>query len=768
MFLFALGQRRRSPTAFPLAALMAAVFLWTGFAILEESSHGLEEKTLWSNLQYPGIAAAPALWLLFIASYVRPGRRLWPRWTGLLALEPIAVNVLVWTEGGAGLYYRQRYLVPHGGWIVLRSVYGPAFWIHTAYSYALLAAATALIVVTFLRVARSERVRIAPVLSGVAFPWAANALSVSGLVPSDLTPLGIAAACLVFAFGFLRLRSFDNTMREREREIREDDERRIYDLMQHAPLGILQVDAGGIIRFANREVHRLCGYGPGELEGQPLDLLIPDRLRASHRGHCAGYFRSPATVPMGADRNLTARRKDGAVFPAEVGLNPLATRQGPSAVVFLSDISERRRMEWAQKEYEDRLRESNEGLEESVAVRTRQLGAAQAQIASQLRLQHELEVAAVVQKSLLPRHLPSPEGFEFSAAAFPARSVGGDFYDFTMRRPGECLIAVGDISGKGIPAALLTSTARALFRAECAHESSPRRILASLNADFHDDLSHAEMFMTMIVARLGAGRDRLTVANAGGCRVILFRRLEGTCSELTEGGLPLGLFPVSRWTDQSVSLRPGDLAVLYSDGVTETQDPEGNLFGVARLLEIVRARGAGPTDGLKAAVLEAMELHRRGAPVSDDVTLVLIRALPRTVRRTFDLRLETLDALVGAVRAEVRCFGPRFAGDLEVAASEIATNILRHGYAGGHGPVGVEIGMQTDRVTVEFRDEGLPFDLDAVAEPDLQRFQTGGYGIHIVRSFTDELVHESSGTAGNLWRIMKRAGAGAEGGNGDG
>lgn len=748
LLVFALRERRNT-AALPLAALMAAVLLWTGFAFLEESSRALAAKVAWSNLQYAGIAAAPALWLLFIVRYVKPDRRIPPWMAGVLAVEPLAVNVLVWAEGGSGWYYRSVELAPRGASTVLRHVYGPAFWVHTAYSYLLLAAATALMVVVFLRVSRPERRRIAPVLYGVALPWAANAWSIFGLAASDVTPLGITAACVVFAFGV--------RLRERERQVRDDDERQLYDLMRHAPLGILLVDGQGVIRYANGEADRLCGCGPGELVDQPLDRVIPERVRTSHRELCAGFLRQPATRPMGVSGELTARRGDGTELPVDVGLHSIVTRKGTYAVAFLTDATARRQAEWAQKEYEERLREANDGLEERVAVRTRQLAEAQAQIVSQLRLQQELELAAEVQKSLLPRHIPSPEGFELSAIALPARSVGGDIYDFTMPRPGECLVALGDISGKGIPAALLTSTARALFRAESAHETSPGRILASVNAAFHDDLSHAEMFMTLLVARLEAGGDRLTVANAGSCRVILFRRLEGACSELEAGGLPLGIFPSSQWSEETVFLRPGDAAVLYSDGITEAEDPEGRLFGLQALQDAVCAGARGTTADLLRAILGAVEAHRRGAPASDDVTLVLIRALPRVIRRAFDLSLDTLDALVGTVRAAASVFGSSFADELEVAVSEIATNILRHGYAGARGPVQLEVGVHPDRVAVGLRDQGIPFDLGSVSGPDLERPRPGGYGIHIARSYTDELVHETAGSRGNRWRMVKIA-----------
>ena len=430
---------------------------------------------------------------------------------------------------------------------------------------------------------------------------------------------------------------------------------------------------------------------------------------------------------------------------------------GKTFTAFVVDVTERRKAEQTRQEHEKFLHEAKDKLDWGVAERTRrQLSEAHSEQLSQQRLNQELQLAAQVQQSLLPRRLPTPDGYSFDAAAFPARNVSGDFFDFSIPEQRVLTIALGDISGRGIAAALLTSTARTLCRVESAHEVSPARILAKVNAALYDDLSEMEDFLTMLVMRLEEDSGRLIASNAASCRPVVYRYLTGSVEEMDRSGLPIGVFSTGDWVDEQVTLLPGDALILYSDGISEAHDPAEGLFGAERLREIVRREGKQPASHIKAAILGEVEKFRRGAPLSDDVTLIVLKALPRRISSSFDLGMDTLEDVVGVVPKTVSSYGTEFASQLELASSEIVTNILRHGYQGKRGAVRMDIELMPGKVAVDIFDDGLPFEVDSIDAPDLDRMQEGGYGLHIIRSCTDELTYEKGASGGNRWHIAKQ------------
>lgn len=702
----------------------------------------------WANFQYAGSALAPALWLLFIASYLKRDRWVTSGRLFLFAIEPLMVNAVVWTNGGHGRFYVSLELAHQGAYSFLRHVYGPLYWVHAAYSYALILAATILLIHALFGSPRLQQRQFWSVLWGAVLPWIGMSFYLFHVSWVDFVPFAFTVSCAVFASG--------STYRKLAEDARTESEQRFLSLMESAPVGVVLFDDKGVIRYTNLELERMCGYTRGELLGATLEAILPQRFQEEYRKYSASYLAEPKPRPMGIGLDLYARRKNGSEFPVDVGLNAVEVGNERIVTTFMADATERKKAELSQKEYEKWLQEANDKLERGVIERTRQLEEAQSELLSQQRLKQEIDLAAQVQQSLLPRRLPSPEGYSFDAAAFPARIVSGDFYDFSTPEQRVHTIALGDISGKGISAALLTSTARTLFRVESAHEISPARILTKVNAALHEDLSQTEVFVTMLVMRLEEDSGRLIASNAGSCRPLVYRNLTGACEEMETSGLPIGIFSTGEWEDEQTVLLPGDAVVLYSDGISEAQDPAEKLFGAERLRNIVCAYGRKTASLIKTSILDEVERFRGGAPLSDDVTLIVLKALPRRVISSFDLSMETLEDVVAFVPKTVASYGEKFTGEIELAASEIVTNILRHGYQGTRGAVRLEIGLLPEGVTIDFFDDGLPFDVDSVHAPDLDLIPEGGYGLHIIRRCTDELSHENGVRCSNHWRISKR------------
>ncbi len=239
------------------------------------------------------------------------------------------------------------------------------------------------------------------------------------------------------------------------------------------------------------------------------------------------------------------------------------------------------------------------------------------------QLGRDLEIARDIQQRLLPVSLPNLAGVEIGVALAPAEVIGGDFYDF-VPMPGGVGIVLGDVSGKGIPAALLMVMTRTLFRAAAREADTPDAILAKVNRALCRDLP-PNMFVTMVVAvlSLGAGR-RLSVSNAGHVPPILLRR-DSAPLPLDVGGPIVGVFEDCAFDAQQFALARGDVVVVCTDGVVENPGRAGLADGVRELIAASRAAADLPARVLARTLLDETR-RRRGGTLRDDATLLVLKA----------------------------------------------------------------------------------------------------------------------------------------------
>jgi serine phosphatase RsbU (regulator of sigma subunit) len=239
------------------------------------------------------------------------------------------------------------------------------------------------------------------------------------------------------------------------------------------------------------------------------------------------------------------------------------------------------------------------------------------------QLERDLEIARDIQERLLPPSLPNLAGVEIGVALVAARVIGGDFYDF-VPMPGGVGIALGDVSGKGIPAALLMVMTRTLFRAAAREADTPGAILAKVNRALCRDLP-PNMFATMVVAvlTLGAGR-RLSISNAGHVPPVLLRR-GAEPMPLDVGGPIVGAFEDCIFDAQQIVLARGDLIVMCTDGVVENPGQARLADGVGELIARSRA-GADLSARVLASMLLDEARRQRGGTLRDDATLLVLKA----------------------------------------------------------------------------------------------------------------------------------------------
>jgi sigma-B regulation protein RsbU (phosphoserine phosphatase) len=236
-----------------------------------------------------------------------------------------------------------------------------------------------------------------------------------------------------------------------------------------------------------------------------------------------------------------------------------------------------------------------------------------------------MEFARTVQESFLPQRTPEIEHYVFGAYYTPAQEIGGDFYDFFRLDRSRVGIVIGDVSGKGVPAALSMAKLGSDLRTLAFIEKGPSTALEKLN-DLLAERSRRGMFATLLYIELDANSGRLIISNAGHLPPLV-RHADGTVRKLaTAGGSPLGILAGMKFGQEMVELGQGDTVILYTDGIIEAMNSAEQLYGYDRF-EAVIAKGPASSDGLKSAIIEDVNRFTGLSPQHDDMTLVCFGAL---------------------------------------------------------------------------------------------------------------------------------------------
>ena len=244
--------------------------------------------------------------------------------------------------------------------------------------------------------------------------------------------------------------------------------------------------------------------------------------------------------------------------------------------------------------------------------------------AAQERLEHDVTIAQQVQTRLFPQKAPEVRGVECAGVCRPARSVAGDYYDFLALDSGHLGVAVGDVSGKGLPAALLMASLQGALRSFASMENgSPARLARDLNAQIRS-LTERNRFVTFFWAVLDGRTGGLSYVNAGHNPPMLVRA-SGAVERLRSGGPPLGILVDPDYHEGTTALAPGDLLVVFTDGVTEASDASETEYGEERLTGVVRGAASLPTREVCQRVLEAVAAFEAGGDQYDDITVVAAR-----------------------------------------------------------------------------------------------------------------------------------------------
>jgi serine phosphatase RsbU (regulator of sigma subunit) len=253
-----------------------------------------------------------------------------------------------------------------------------------------------------------------------------------------------------------------------------------------------------------------------------------------------------------------------------------------------------------------------------------QLKAAQAHLIEKEKMERELEVARGIQESMVPRKLPHLQGFDFGARMMPARAVGGDFFDFIPLGEDSLGIVIGDVSGKGVPAALFMALTSNLLRAEARRARSASDALRHVHQQLLE-INDAGMFVTVLYGVLDGTTRQFRYARAGHELPLLCDPRGELLALSYTDGQPLGAMEGILLDEQTILLAPGSTCLFYTDGATDAVDAQGNQFGLPRLRQALLAQRSAPAQTLCDNLLETTATYRTVTPQYDDITLVAVQ-----------------------------------------------------------------------------------------------------------------------------------------------
>ncbi len=375
-------------------------------------------------------------------------------------------------------------------------------------------------------------------------------------------------------------------------------------------------------------------------------------------------------------------------------------------------------------------------------------------------IESELRVASDIQMSMLPKIFPAypdRDDIDIYGQLTPAKAVGGDLFDFFIRDE-KLFFCIGDVSGKGVPAALVMAVTRAQFRTVSTHESQPNRIVQRLNETMCEG-NDSGMFVTFFVGILDLPTGRLRYCNAGHDAPVIIGN--GHYDMLAcESNIPIGVVDDWKYLAQETTIPPYTTIFLYTDGLTEAENALHEMFTEERILkqaETAAVNNVKPKE-LVTLMTEAVKVFVNGADQSDDLTMLALQYKREKLvdryhdRITLDNDIEQIPQLTNFVIKTCTQLGfdEETAKSMNLAIEEAVVNVMIYAYPKGtKGTVNIEVISNDERVKFIISDSGVPFDPTVVAEADTtlsaEEHSIGGLGIYLMRHLMDSVNYERIG-----------------------
>jgi anti-anti-sigma factor len=427
-----------------------------------------------------------------------------------------------------------------------------------------------------------------------------------------------------------------------------------------------------------------------------------------------------------------------------------------------------------------RLLKENRKLQEVILEQNKEL------TKNHLNFQHELRLGARIHQTLLLGKVPEKKSeLTIKAISIPSKDIDGDFFEFYQPSSQVMDIVVGDVMGKGLPAALVGTAVKTQlmrFAMPAIHAQiyekkgmwledllNPKEILKQVHAAMVPQLIYLEYFACLFYARFHMGRKTLQYIDCGSPKPFHYQASTKKISQLKGDGLPLGTIDIENYEINEVRYEPNDIFVFYSDGVTEARSPEGEFFGDDKLETLIKNHSDLTADELIGLIRNTVIEFTHMGDLHDDFTLVVVKvnnelSLPEneTVTAKFSSHLSQLQAVRDFIHRVCQKTGKAnelYTQKLQLAINEIFCNITIHGYKSDpFGTITIRAEILDDGIALEIFDSGTTFDPASIEEPSLAGDEDNGFGWFLIKEIVDRItyVRKKDGDGQNHLHVFKQ------------
>ena len=543
--------------------------------------------------------------------------------------------------------------------------------------------------------------------------------------------LFIVTISLGFLVGNLNtpgVRFRERKLRKQQKDLRELNEQMKIQTaaVESAANGIIITDTKGVIQWVNPAFCRLTGFSKEESIGNTFKIISSGR-------HDKAFFEQMwTTIREGKvwHNEIINKRKDGTLYTEEMTITPVKDSNGEisSYVAIKQDISERKRLE-------------------EISAREKK------------RMETELDVAREIQMDMLiDRFPPFPDKHDLDifARLIPARQVGGDFYDFFWIDDERLCFMVGDVSGKGVPAALMMAVTKTLLKSGINQESSPAKTLTFVNNEISRE-NEKNMFITVFIGIINTTTGYLTYSNAGHTPSYILQGSNDGVKLLNElHGVVIGAMEGLEYRESVVRISRGDTLFIYTDGITEARDVSNNLFSDERLRQLLDVHRFTSSENLIGKVFDEVIKHEDGAEPADDITALTIHYNEEKEDSIVDNLFTSVTNQIGNIRPFLEKF-ESFAGkhnvnqeavqQLNIVFDELLSNTIKYAFKDeAEHEIEIKVRYYKDKLAVTILDDGIPYNPFDQMEPDtslsLDDRDIGGLGVHLVKFLVDDYSYE--------------------------
>ncbi|WKK66639.1 SpoIIE family protein phosphatase [Lutimonas zeaxanthinifaciens] len=510
--------------------------------------------------------------------------------------------------------------------------------------------------------------------------------------------------------------------KETEEKIRAS-ENRFRSITSTAIDAIVSANKHGIIESWNPAATRIFGYTEEEALGQNLEIIIPEKY---HKGHQEGMKR----VLSGGEKRaighiveMEGKKKDNTIFPVTLALSMWEGIDQMNFSGIIRDITKRKK---------------NEAL----------------MMQANKRMEGELNVGKDIQMSMLPLTFPAfpnRKEIDIYADLIPAREVGGDFYDFNFLDENHICLAVGDVSGKGVPAALEMAVAKTLLKSNAANDRSTASILTQVNNEIAKD-NDTYMFITVFIAILNTDNGKFVYSNAGhNPSYIIGKNRDITILDELHGPV-IGAMEGMTYNESTLYLEKDDMVLAYTDGVSEAQNIHEEFYGVSRLTKLIKTGEYDSTRSLTDLIVKNVKHFEDGTEQFDDITVLAIQYLQDKERDSSEqtaIKIFNKISEMPKVIAHFEAFAsqndltPKAIQKFNIVLDELLNNIISYAYNDYDDHIiNIKFQLKYLRLIITIEDDGIPFNPFRNEAPDIKlsisERNLGGLGVHIVKNLVDE------------------------------